>query len=373
MSNAALVALAVAAALGAAAARGAEGHEPVKTRVYVSGEGGYHTYRIPGLVVTTKGTLLAFCEGRKTSRRDHGDIDLMLRRSTDQGTSWSDQQVVHEEGGTAKITIGNPCPVVDRDTGTVWLAFCRNNARVFLTHSRDDGKSWAEPSEITRDVKDPKWDWYATGPGHGIQLQRGEHKGRLVVPCDHRVKGHPGGWKGAGRSHLVYSDDHGKTWRAGEPTDWGMNECEVVERADGSLLLCMRNYHGKNRRAFARSSDGGQTWSKPGHHHQVYCPTCQASIHRYAVEPRNILLYSGPGGKGRNNLTVRASTDEGHSWPIARVLQPGPSAYSDLAVLPDGTICCLYETGEQHPYETLTVARFPLDWLMGAGQAEDAR
>ena len=336
---------------------------PTKQIVYKSGNDGYHTYRIPGLVVTTRGTLLAFCEGRKTGRSDHGDLDLMLKRSEDGGKTWSDQQVVYEEGGTANVTIGNPCPVVDRSTGTIWLPFCRNNDRVFLTRSVDEGKTWATPAEITGNVKDPAWGWYATGPGHGIQLEVGENRGRLVVPCDCGDSKGWGGWDQKGRSLMVYSDDNGKTWQRGEITGKGMNECEVVELADGSLLASMRNYHGKNRRAFANSKDGGQSWSEPEHHNQVYCPTCQSSIQRYSLEPKNIVLYSGPGGDGRNNMTVRASYDEGKTWPVAKVLQGGPSAYSDLAVLPDGIIACLYETGKNGAYETITFARFSLEWL----------
>ncbi|MFH1730966.1 MAG: sialidase family protein, partial [Planctomycetota bacterium] len=148
--------------------------------LFTSGGGGYHTYRIPAIVLTRDNTLLAFCEGRKNGGGDAGDIDLMLRRSTDNGETWEEMQLVHEEGDGAPITIGNPCPVVDRDTGTVWLPFCRNNDRVFVTRSTDDGKTWAEPLEITRDVKKPEWEWYATGPGHGIQLAGG----RMVIPCD---------------------------------------------------------------------------------------------------------------------------------------------------------------------------------------------
>ena len=138
--------------------------------VFQGGTEGYHTYRIPAIVLTNKNTLLAFCEGRKTGAGDHGDMDLMLRRSTDGGKTWQPMQLVYEEGGDAKITIGNPCPVVERTTGTIWLPFCRNNDRVFITHSTDDGETWAAPAEITGAVKKPDWGWYATGPGHGIQL-----------------------------------------------------------------------------------------------------------------------------------------------------------------------------------------------------------
>ncbi|NQU22032.1 MAG: exo-alpha-sialidase [Candidatus Nealsonbacteria bacterium] len=332
--------------------------------VFTSGTEGYHTYRIPAVVLTTKNTLLAVCEGRKTGRGDHGDLDLVLRRSTDGGKTWGPMQLVHEEGGTDKITIGNPCPVVDRTTGTIWLPFCRNNDRVFITKSTDDGVTWAEPIEITADVKKPEWGWYATGPGHGIQLTGG----RLVIPCDcGDTKGH-GDWVNRGRSLVFYSDDHGKSWKRGGATDRGMNECEVLERVDGSLLLSMRNYFGKNQRAFAVSTaspaaggtDAGMTWSSPKHHEQVYCPTCQSSIQRYSLKPKNIILYSGPGGSGRNAMTVRLSYDEGKTWPIAKVIYAGSAAYSDLVVLPDGTIGCLYERDN---YGKISFARITLAWL----------
>ena len=346
--------------------------EPEQTVVYRSGQDGYNTYRIPALVVTTRGTLLAFCEGRKTGQSDHGDIDLLLKRSIDQGGTWSSQQVVYEEGGGKKVTIGNPCAVVDHETGVVWLAFCRNNDLIFITYSDDDGLTWAKPIEITKDVKDPKWDWYATGPGHGIQLQYGPHKGRLVIPCDCGDSKGWGQWDEKGRSLVIYSDDHGKSWQRGEITEKSMNECEVVEIANGALLLSMRNYHGKNRRAFSVSHNGGQNWSKPKHHEQVYCPTCQSSIHRYSVKPKNIVLYSGPGGPGRTGMTIRASYDEGWTWPVSQQLHAGPSAYSELARLPNGDIVCLYESGEKQPYEWIRFARFPLRWLTGPELEKDA-
>ena len=333
--------------------------EPVNTVIYESGKQGYHTYRIPALVVTNKGTLLAFCEGRKTSRSDHGDIDLLLRRSSDGGRKWDKQRIVHEEGDTKKITIGNPCAVVDKDTGIVWLAFCRDNDRVFITSSSDEGQTWARPREITKDVKKPEWGWYATGPGHGIQLQRGKYKGRLVIPCDCGDSKGWGEWDKKGHSLVIYSDDHGKSWTRGDITENSMNECEVVELADGSLLLSMRNYRGLKKRAFAVSNDGGHTWSSPKNHEQVFCPTCQSSMHRYSWQP-NRILYSGPGGPGRENMTIRLSYDEGKTWPVAKVLEKGSAAYSDLAVLPDGRIGCLYEVDG---YKRIVFAGFPIQWL----------
>jgi sialidase-1 len=322
--------------------------------IFQSGTDGYHTYRIPAVVLSNKGTVLAFCEGRKSSSSDEGDIDLMLRRSTNGGKTWQPMQLVYEKGGTAKITIGNPCPVVERTTGTIWLPFCRNNDRVFVTRSTDDGLTWGHPVEITRHVKRPDWRWFATGPGHGVQLQ----SGRLVIPCD---------W-GDGpdknqHSLVFYSDDRGQTWNLGGVTEAAMDECEVVELVNKSLLLCMRNYRGKNRRAFAVSSDAGLSWSSPAQHEEVYCPCCQASIQRYSPPSpggKNRILYSGPGGPGRKNMTIRLSYDEDKTWPVAKVLYAGPAAYSDLVVLPDGSIGCLYERDE---YRRISFARFTLGWL----------
>jgi len=347
---------------GAGAAAATAPDFPRQVDVYVSGTEGYHTYRIPAVVLTNEGTLLAFCEGRKTGRGDHGDLDLMLRRSADGGVTWQPMQLVYEEGGDAKITIGNPCPVVDRTTGTIWLPFCRENDRVFMTKSTDDGKTWAKPTEITRDVKKPEWGWYATGPGHGIQLRGG----RLLIPSDCGEREGAGSADKKRHSLVFYSDDHGTSWKLGGVTDLGMNECEVVELADGSLLLSMRQYLGPKQRAFAVSTDGGLSWSKPKLHPQVHCPVCQASIQRYTLPPaaaKNRILYSGPGGPGRTHMTVRLSYDEGESWPVSKVLHDGPAAYSDLVVLPDKTVGCLYERGEEHPYEKITFARFTLDWL----------
>ena len=332
--------------------------------VFTSGTEGYHTYRIPGIVLSGEGTLLAFCEGRKTGRSDHGDLDLVLRRSTDGGKTWEPMQLVYEEGGTAKITIGNPCPVVDRTTGTIWLPFCRENDRVFITKSTDDGRSWAQPLEITEHVKKPEWGWYATGPGHGIQL----NSGRLLIPCDCGDSKGWSDWDKKGHSLVFYSDDHGRTWNLGGVTEAGVNECEAVELADGSLLLSMRQYLGPNERAFSTSSDGGLTWSKPKHHPEVHCPVCQSSILRYTLPPaeKNRILYSGPGGPGRSHMTVRLSYDEGRSWPVAKVIHEGSAAYSDLVVLPDGAIGCLYERDD---YGKITFARFTLQWLT---EGEDA-
>jgi sialidase-1 len=352
--------------LAAAAPGGAA--EPEQAPVFVSGQEGYHTYRIPALIVTKQGSLLAFCEGRKKGRGDAGDIDVLLKRSRDGGRTWAKAQVVWDDGDN---TCGNPCPVLDRETGTIWLLMTRNRGddtearildgtskgtrTVWMTRSDDDGLTWARPVEITRDVKKADWTWYATGPGVGIRTRAG----RLVVPCDNCVKGTK-----VRQSHVIISDDGGKTWKLGGVVGPQCNECQVAERSDGALLLSMRNDRGTNRRLVAVSEDGGQTFSRPEEDRALIDPVCQASLLRCPGD-KGGLLFSNPASTRRERMTVRLSTDDGKTWPHAKVLHPGPAAYSCLAVLPDGTIACLYERGDRGPYETLMLARFSRDWLTG--------
>ena len=344
--------------------------------VYVSGQDGYHTYRIPSLLVTKAGTLLAFCEGRKRSAADLGDVDLMVKRSSDNGATWSPQQIVHEEGGDAEITIGNPCPVVDRDTGVIWMPFCRDNKQTFVMSSADDGLTWSTPREVDVDKSWATRGHYATGPGVGIQLAIGPRRGRLLIPCDHR----DGADKSHGHAaHILISDDHGETWRRIEVPGPGGNECQAVELEDGSILLNARmQTHYQGRRAVAVSQDGGETWSPLAHDDNLPCPICQASFarHSFARGARSRLLFSNPDSAGnpqatdrrkvkgeRVRMTVRLSYDDGKSWPIARLIHSGPSAYSCLAALPNGEVGLLYEKGKDRLYESLSFARFFLKWL----------
>ncbi len=351
--------------------------------VFVSGQGGYHTYRIPSLLVTRQGTLLAFAEGRKGSSSDTGDIDLLLKRSPDQGRTWQTIQTVWDDGTN---TCGNPCPVVDRDSGVVWLLLTWNRGddqeskiiaqqskdtrRVFVTSSADDGLTWTSPQEITRSVKPTNWTWYATGPGAGIQIERGPNRGRLVIPCDHIEAG-----TGHYYSHVIFSDDHGRNWKRGGSTPrHQVNECEVVELTHDRVLLNMRNYDRSQRtRQQAISRDGGMSWIHQRHVPELIEPICQASIRRLSWpldgQP-GVLLFSNPASASRERLTVQASFDDGETWPVSRLLDPRPSAYSCLAILPDGTAGILYEAGERGPYETLFFARFALEWLTGTPAGE---
>jgi sialidase-1 len=342
-----------------------------QTDVFVSGQDGYHTYRIPAVIRAKDGALLAFCEGRKSAGGDSGDIDLLLKRSTDGGRTWGAQQVVWNDDAN---TCGNPCPVLDASTGTLWLLLTHNlgtdrerdiaartakgTRTVWVCHSSDHGATWTQPVEITATTKDPSWTWYATGPGVGIQLQSGPHAGRLVIPCDHNYND-PVEKKHLSGSHVIYSDDHGKSWQLGGTIRPRVNECQVVELRDGrgTLLMDMRSNSGRNVRAHATSTDGGATWSAPEDAPPLIEPVCQGSILR--VQP-DLILFSNPAAKTRTNLTVRASADDAKTWRDVAVLHAGPAAYSCLVDLGNHEAGCLYERGEKRAYERITFARFGL-------------
>ena len=355
------------------------------TEVFVSGADGYNTYRIPSLIVSKQGTLLAFCEGRKKSKSDTGDIDLLLKRSTDGGQTWSKQQVVWDD---SENTCGNPCPVVDEKTGAIILLLTRNDGRdkesaikmkqgrdtrtVWICRSEDGGQSWSRPMDITKSTKSPDWGWYATGPGVGIQIKQGPLRGRLVIPCDHTYDDPNGNLRGMPveyGAHAIYSDDHGQSWKYGASIRPKVNECQMVELADGkgTLLMDMRSYFDRRRRTYSLSSDGGATWTEPRDNEDLIEPVCQASILRYTWPDdggKSRILFSNPADeKKRQNMTVRLSYDEGKTWPVKRVLHERDAAYSCLAVLPGGDIGCLYERGETNASEKITFARFSLNWL----------
>lgn len=354
--------------------------ESKPVNVFVSGEHGYTHYRIPSLLSTPKGTLLAFCEARKLSG-DAGDIDMVLKRSADGGRTWSEQIVVWDDAGN---TSGNPCPVVDEETGTIWLVMTHNlghdkegdiikkqsegTRTVWVCSSDDDGVTWSKPVDITSTTKDPSWGWYATGPGVGIQIKHGPHKGRLVIPSDHSYDDAEGKVRGGPYeygSHIIYSDDHGKTWQRGGNIRPKVNECQVVELADGNgtLLMNMRSYFERNRRTHSISYDGGITWTDPRDAEELVEPVCQASLLRYrwpSKKEKGVILFLNPAsaknGK-RHNMTLRASFDDGRTWPFLKTLHAGPSAYSSIAVLKDGWIGCFYEAGEKGPYERIVFER----------------
>jgi len=343
---------------------------PQEVVVFQRNKDGYDTYRIPALVRSGKETLLAFAEGRKAGGGDSGDIDIVLKRSMDGGRTWAALQVVADAG---PHTYSNPCPVVDRDTGRIWLPFNWNHGEnsvvqnkrgsgqgireVFLCFSDDEGATWSKPKNITQAVKRKGWTWYATGPGCGIQLR----DGRLVIPCNHRVEGKN---DKNSISHVIYSDDHGKSWQiGGDVPEERTNEAQVVELDNGALLLNMRSHHGKNLRAVSLSRDRGETWSKVAFDETLFDPTCQASIIGLPEQPdnRSRIAFANPASsKARENLTIRLSYDDGNTWPVSRQVYSGGSGYSSLVALPEGQLGCLYEKDR---FKRLVFIRLGLDWL----------
>ncbi len=400
------------ALMAAQAASGAES-EIAKSEVFKAGENGYYMYRIPGMVVTPRGSILAYCEARKNPKGDWGTIDIAMRRSTDAGRTWSAMRILsavpgqHEKNPVAlaqklategEVTYNNPVAIPDRQKGVVHFVHCMEYMRAFYMRSDDDGQTFSAPREITSAFEpfrsEYQWKVIATGPGHGIQLANG----RLVIPV----------WMSTGTgghahrpsvASTIYSDDQGKTWHRGEiglpnQGEWNIpNETAAVELSDGSVMLNARSESKANRRLITVSKDGAMGWSKPVFHEQLVEPICQATMVRYSTAKfggKDRLLFANPDnlertgaaaepGKSRDrkNVSVKLSYDEGKTWPVSRTVEPGYSGYSDLAVLANGTILLLYEKAADGARafqpDSLTLAQFPLAWLTkGADRSKKA-
>ena len=358
-----------------------------KNTVFAANTDGIRLYRIPGVVVTTKGTVLAYCEARKNNSSDWGEIEVHLRRSIDGGKTWELQKKIAHSGtrfegnptkkvdGKKEQTVNNPVAIINRQTGNIHFLYCVNYSRCFSMQSNDDGITWSKPVDITATFEPfrSKYNWnvIATGPGHGIQLKNG----RLVVPI-WLAYGKPGEHKPSAAA-TIFSDDQGKTWKAGDiplPNEGELgnpNETMITELSDGSVMLVNRNVSKSNRKLITTSPNGATNWTTPFFHPQLWEPICMASIVSHPSNP-GTLIYSNPhtlaldaakkeipkGSGKRENLSIKLSRDDGKTWPISKTLEVGPSAYSDLAVLSDGTIICLYEGKE-----VITLARFNLEWL----------
>ncbi|AOR34698.1 alpha-sialidase [Streptomyces fodineus] len=344
-----------------------------------AGDGGYASFRIPAVVRTGAGALLAFCEGRVGSAADHGHIEIVLKRSMDGGRTWGPLQVAARNGTDLA---GNPAPVV-LDTGRILLVHIRAAAtaaedailrgraedaearRVWVQHSDDDGVTWSVPREITALVKKPGWRWYATTPGHALQLGRG----RVLVPANHSLP--PTGTDTGAEpqyhsGHCLLSDDRGENWFLGyveESTDGyvNVNETTAAELPDGRVYFNTRNdgrSHGS--RADAHSDDGGQSLVTPFRPQAgLTAPVCEASV--LQLRDPDLLLYSGPADPAsRALMTIRASTDGGTTWRTAFTVDGLPAAYSDLVRVDADTVGLLYETGDAGAYETITFRRVPV-------------
>ena len=359
--------------------------EPEFSDVFTSGINGYKSIRIPSVVVTTKGVVLGFAEGRAFPS-DQAENDIVLKRSTDGGRTWGPLQVVHEDG---KNSLNNPTAIVEQQSGRVFLMYQRipahlkenskstdtgyegpNIYRNLLVWSDDDGATWTAPLDVTRTTKRAtNATTIASGPGIGIQLTRGPHTGRLILPFN---EGPYSQWN----NFAVFSDDRGATWKFGGNVPGAfvkdaklgqrsqINEVQMVELSDGSVRLNSRQFAGAKVRKTSVSKDGGVTWSPVEDVPALRDPSCNASVLRYSfgdgASGLGRILYSGPDAMTRSNGTIHLSRDDGVTWPVQRVLWPGSFAYSVLTKLPDGTVGCLFETDN---YGRIVFARLPISWL----------
>jgi len=360
----------------------------------------YNIYHIPGIVVTAKGSVLAWCEARKRPAgvSDWDDIRILLRRSTDDGKTWSEpKSIASVEGPKTKnpfalkmknvdpsdVTYNNPVLIADKD-GTVHMLFCLEYERAFYQRSDDDGVSWSKPTEITATFdafkKDYDWKVLATGPNHSIQTKTG----RLVVPV-WLSTGAGGNAHRPSVTATIYSDDQGKTWKAGDiavpcTDEWiNPNETVAIELNDGRVMLNVRSESKAHRRLVTTSPDGATKWSPPKFDEALLEPICMGGIVRYNHDGKSLILFSNPhnleGGRGgkpepgksraRQNVSVKISRDEGQTWPVNKTIEPGPSMYSDIGVTQNGTILCFYGRSAKPGFAGagLTLARFNLEWL----------
>ena len=340
------------------------------TDVFWRGMNGVNAYRIPSVVTSQNGVLIAICEARKNTPADMSATKIVVRRSIDKGKTWQEMQTIIDVGDDAAM---DPTAVVDEITGKIWVFYevfpagWSSNPVAGLEYpsclqwcmySKDDGKNWSEPINITSKIKDESWYGFVFGPGTGIQIQKGLHKGRLVIPA-HNDRS----------NFIIYSDDNGINWQRAAGTVSNLPkgiECQVVELEDGDYLMNIRNQDG-GFRMISRSPTNGNTWSPAVEDDELIEPICSASILRYMWQEDGMsaVLFSNPNHHSeRVNLTVRLSYDDCANWDISKSIYSNASGYSSLTKLKDNTIGCLFENGENSYYEKISFARFNYDYLI---------
>lgn len=365
--------------------------------VFNSGDDNVNSYRIPSMCTTKNGTLLAFAEARRDSWQDRSFTNVVVKRSTDNGKTWSKlQYLTSVPGGCNPGAFIQPCPVVDKQTGDIfvfvvlWKVQGDKNGtsnQAYLIKSVDDGVTWSDPREISGEIMTEKpypgqtvnyQNVYGFGPGSGLQMQGGEHAGRLIVPCSQSYVGTNGKVK---KSNVtVYSDDHGATWKAGEVSYW-YAEYQIAESPAGVLVTNLRGSRKISGvstpvRGSSVSQDGGITWSdwdprgSLTYYEKLVTPAggCQGSI---LSDGNSTIYYSGPAGieetteydsRGRLLLYKGTTAASGITdWDDGQLLYEKAAGYSCLTALKDGRIAVLFEAGPKQGFEKLTER--PAGWM----------
>ncbi len=319
----------------------------VSTKEKFSKTGKTHTFRIPAIITAANGDLIAVCDARRENGADLiwvRDIDIAIRRSTDNGKTWTDMELLYDFGGVKEGRgASDPSLILNEKTGEI---FCFYNYmdqvkspkefRLHVQSSKDHGKTWSEPRDITDSITKPEWkmDFKFITSGRGIYTKEGEMLHTLV-----NLKN---------GLHLFGSKDDGKTWYLKDVAIKPGNESKVIQLADGSLMINCR-WNGRGMRYIHRSTDQGQTWVSEADKTLVD-PGCNGAILRYTAKSDGyakdrLLFVNANSQRGRKNLTVKLSYDEGKTWTDGKVIDPGASAYSDITILADGSIGILYEPG----------------------------
>ena len=369
-------------------------------QIFTNGSDGYTCYRIPAIIKAPNGDLLAFAEGRVGSCYDFAQNDIVMKRSTDNGASWSNLAVVCDNIAHNRVIVSNPAPVVDmtdpsNPEGAVRLVYNASDwsensviggtgvREVFTRISADNGLTWSKPENITLQVHRPNqpsinplynfvedWRHNAITPGHAIQLEHGKKNGRLLFPANYTINV---SGSNEGHSYAFYTDDHGATWHIGGTVEQGTNEAMAVEKTNGEILMTMRKqFHGpegsnlgtSKYRAGVISSDEGETFGTAFNDIELPDPVVQGSILRYTTtseHDRDRILIANPASQSsRVNMTVRISYDEGDTWQVSKVINSSYSSYSDMIIDNNTNINLLYE--KWNPYG-IYLAQFDLEWL----------
>jgi sialidase-1 len=339
--------------------------------VFISGNDGYKSFRIPAIVKGKNGDLLAFAEGRVNGGGDFGNIKIVLKRSSDDGKTWSAIQIV---ASNDSLQAGNPAPVVDLTDprfpqGRIFLFYNTGNGHememrkgkghrdVLYKTSIDNGKTWSEPTDITGEVNrinqpqiNPLWnfkeDWrtYANTPGHALQFHEGKYKGRIYVAANHS-SGEPKPALRDYQAHGFYTDDHGATFHLSETVPFeGSNESTAAQLKNNSLMMNSRNQVGKYR-VVSLSKNGGETWDKTFVDQNLPDPICEGSILNIGTKQgKSILAFcNNVSQQNRDSLTVQISFDEGKTWIKRFLIEPKNTGYSDIVELSKNRIGVFYE------------------------------